>query len=1047
MSLFAFRCFRAVAFGGLGLLSAPLLPATGGAWSEFVALPYTDYVGALALSADGQTLWYAATRSTGGGLNPVTKNPFVVPQVNKMALANGWPELVSNDGLDNSEHDNLVSSLTLDKLGNPVLGCATWGLRAGRGAQDHSPYVFTYAPGAALWSPSVFASGEEGQWPGAPFNIVRDDQGDLMLCGNHHVLVSPDGITWTQRAELIPFCAPPPPYQPAFGAYGLPSWLPAPKLQSNEPQFLPNGPGWQTGLARMPWGELLTGGEQGSYLHSLDNGVTWTWFDPLMNQPLRDAQGRPVYRNPDTFRISQTFHAVATGDGEVMFNCKNNLGHHFFLWTASGQVIEAAAGLPSSGTVLPGICTEFVTLPVSGETYMSLAWTDQEHTLPTPTGRYVDLFRWDGSAWTLLAPPAGFVCGGPGTIVADATGLLVAVDSTFDQYRHGIYKWTPDEVAAPTPAVSIAGGDSATNAPAVTLSVATGRASLQLAASATAAHAFTCQWSARGPGPVQFSDARAVSPQASFSVAGDYVLNLRVVDSGNGRSRGASVIVHVRPAPGGAAPTIAVQPANTVIAPAGATSYALSVQASGPGPFTYQWKREGRDIIDPSARTATLTGTATAADIGATFHCIVGSPFGTVASHTAVLGHAPVIDAPPLPQTVAAGQYAVFGVAARGHEPMRWQWRLNGTDIPGATRASLAASTPGAYSVTVTNLFGSATSAAATLSNGIPGNTVALNVLPGEANACSGGHAYLDNGTPVAPSYPLGAAIPLAVERRPYGYGPVFIRWTVAGLAAGNTASFTASSAQTTALTITGPGQATPVQVTAVYRDAAALPFHALTVVNGYGSGEYREGWNPAANASAGAPVVTIEALPAPAGLVFDRWVGGAFANPTAAVTTLALPLARTTVTATYATPYAHWQTTHFGASATDPALAGDMADPDGDGMANLLEYACGRSPLTAEPVTAHQPALAAGATGLEFTFVRSLAATDLTYQVQVSDDLITWTDGSRFSALAGDQPDTPATALVARMAGDGEETIAIRAQTPSGAGGRRFLRLKIVRP
>jgi hypothetical protein len=43
------------------------------------------------------------------------------------------------------------------------------------------------------------------------------------------------------------------------------------------------------------------------------------------------------------------------------------------------------------------------------------------------------------------------------------------------------------------------------------------------------------------------------------------------------------------------------------------------------------------------------------------------------------------------------------------------------------------------------------------------------------------------------------------------------------------------------------------------------------------------------------------------------------------------------------------WRSIHFGASATNPDIAGDAADPDGDGLNNLLEYTNGTDPLAAD--------------------------------------------------------------------------------------------------
>ena len=71
----------------------------------------------------------------------------------------------------------------------------------------------------------------------------------------------------------------------------------------------------------------------------------------------------------------------------------------------------------------------------------------------------------------------------------------------------------------------------------------------------------------------------------------------------------------------------------------------------------------------------------------------------------------PVILDPPTDQTVFPGGSALFAVLATGLSPLSYQWRLDGTDLPGATNLMLALDyvTPdqaGAYSVAVSNSTG-----------------------------------------------------------------------------------------------------------------------------------------------------------------------------------------------------------------------------------------------------------------------------------------------------------------------------------------------------
>jgi hypothetical protein len=84
------------------------------------------------------------------------------------------------------------------------------------------------------------------------------------------------------------------------------------------------------------------------------------------------------------------------------------------------------------------------------------------------------------------------------------------------------------------------------------------------------------------------------------------------------------------------------------------------------------------------------------------------------------LGVAPTILTQPTNQTVLAGSDATFIATATGTAPLRYQWRLSGTNIAGATGASLTLSNvqpaqAGIYTLRVTNVCGSATSSNAVL--------------------------------------------------------------------------------------------------------------------------------------------------------------------------------------------------------------------------------------------------------------------------------------------------------------------------------------------
>src|SRR5262249_6231987 len=83
-------------------------------------------------------------------------------------------------------------------------------------------------------------------------------------------------------------------------------------------------------------------------------------------------------------------------------------------------------------------------------------------------------------------------------------------------------------------------------------------------------------------------------------------------------------------------------------------------------------------------------------------------------------GATPVIATAPASLSVSAGASATFTVSVDGQAPFAFQWRLNGTNIPGATNATLILTSitsgyQGVYTVLVSNPAGAVESGGATL--------------------------------------------------------------------------------------------------------------------------------------------------------------------------------------------------------------------------------------------------------------------------------------------------------------------------------------------
>ena len=124
--------------------------------------------------------------------------------------------------------------------------------------------------------------------------------------------------------------------------------------------------------------------------------------------------------------------------------------------------------------------------------------------------------------------------------------------------------------------------------------------------------------------------------------------------------------------------------------------------------------------------------------------------------------------------------------------------------------------------------------------------------------------------------------------------------------------------------------------------------------------------------------------------------------------------------------PADDWRMEKFGAGAGDPAISGDLADPDGDGIVNLLEYAFAQEPLTYEPA----PALSLSSGELTLTYRRNLLAPDLTYLVQKSTDISDW------------QPAFPTEEI---LSDDGGVQV-IRAHVSVGNNAATFLRIRVTK-
>ncbi|RYZ50315.1 MAG: hypothetical protein EOP49_14210, partial [Sphingobacteriales bacterium] len=146
----------------------------------------------------------------------------------------------------------------------------------------------------------------------------------------------------------------------------------------------------------------------------------------------------------------------------------------------------------------------------------------------------------------------------------------------------------------------------------------------------------------------------------------------------------------------------------------------LTASASGIPAVTYQWQKNGSDIIGETSSSLSLTG-VTNADNGS-YTVVATNICNSTTSNSAivVVNETPTVTVDPASQTICAGQPVTFNVTATGTN-LTYQWRKDGGNIGGANASSYTISTvapgdAGNYDVVVSNTgCAEATSAAATL--------------------------------------------------------------------------------------------------------------------------------------------------------------------------------------------------------------------------------------------------------------------------------------------------------------------------------------------
>jgi Tol biopolymer transport system component len=241
------------------------------------------------------------------------------------------------------------------------------------------------------------------------------------------------------------------------------------------------------------------------------------------------------------------------------------------------------------------------------------------------------------------------------------------------------------------------------------------------AVGATGTGPFAFQWLREGVPVNGATSAVLTFDSVALPNAGGY--SVRVTNSA-GQVVSDTVLLDVISADVPVAPAITSQPATLIASLDGSAT--LAVGATGSGPLSYQWYLDG-NLLPGSTLPVLTFGHLGEADFGR-YTVTVANGEGSVTSQPAdlILLGAPVITQQPASVTASEGQSATFTVQANG-SGLRYQWSVNGTQIPGAIAATfntpslILANTGAVYEVMVYNAAGLVTSQPAVLTVAAPG--------------------------------------------------------------------------------------------------------------------------------------------------------------------------------------------------------------------------------------------------------------------------------------------------------------------------------------
>lgn len=570
----------------------------------------------------------------------------------------------------------------------------------------------------------------------------------------------------------------------------------------------------------------------------------------------------------------------------------------------------------------------------------------------------------------------------------------------------------------------------------------TGGGAVTFSASASGTPAPTYQWRKDGSDIGGATSDSYTINSVSPGDAGNYTV-VATNEAGSATSEGASLTVQAANAP----PAITEHPQSQTIT--AGNSVTFSAAASGTPAPDYQWLKNNEAISGANGSAYTIAN-VTAADAGS-YRVRASNVAGEALSEEASLtvNVPPTITQPLESLTLTVGARAEFTVVVSSETTASYQWLKDNADIPGETNANLVreAVTPndaGTYAVRVSNAGGQVTSASATLTVNRLAQTITFTGPADQAFSLApivlG--ATADSALAVSLAVVSGPATLAGNELTLTGVGVVTLRATQAG-----DATYAAATAVERSFTVTRATAAVTLgSLSATYdgtaKSATATTSPAgLTVTFTYngsstaptGAGNYPVVATVVADNYTGSAEGTLAIAKAAQTITFTGPANQAFSSAPITLTASAssgLPVSFSVVTgpasvvgatltltgpgsvllsatqagdANYdAAPevqqgfsvggnYTAWLAARFSTDElNNPLTSGVNADPDADGWSNLMEYALGLEPKVAN--TTALPQVTTSASEWVYTYTRPGDRSDVTYAVEASTTLASWT-------------------------------------------------------